>query len=94
MWDLPGPGPEPVTPALAGGLPTSEPPGKPPGAFSNGLMHTVFGFINFYIKKNKASKVVVLFLDFIFLLKTKQNRGKKKLPDRCLDSLLENNCSN
>ena len=29
MWDLPGPGFEPVSPALAGGLPTTAPPGKP-----------------------------------------------------------------
>ena len=29
MWDLPGPGPEPVSPALAGGLLTTAPPGKP-----------------------------------------------------------------
>ena len=28
MWDLPGPGLEPVTPALAGGFLTSVPPGK------------------------------------------------------------------
>ena len=28
MWDLPGPGLEPVSPALAGGLPTTAPPGK------------------------------------------------------------------
>ena len=28
MWDLPGPGPEPVSPALAGGLLTTAPPGK------------------------------------------------------------------
>ena len=28
MWDLPGPGVEPVSPALAGGLPTTAPPGK------------------------------------------------------------------
>ena len=27
-WDPPRPGPEPVSPALAGGLPTTEPPGK------------------------------------------------------------------
>ena len=30
MWDLPGPGHEPVSPALAGGFPTTAPPGKPP----------------------------------------------------------------
>ena len=28
MWDLPGPGIEPVSPALAGGFFTTEPPGK------------------------------------------------------------------
>ena len=35
MWDLPGPGIEPVSPALAGGFFTTEPPGKPPGLFWN-----------------------------------------------------------
>ena len=30
MWDLPGPGLEPVSPALAEGFPTTAPPGKPP----------------------------------------------------------------
>ena len=29
MWDLPGPGHEPVCPALAGGFLTTAPPGKP-----------------------------------------------------------------
>ena len=29
MWDLPGPGLEPVSPALAGGFLTTEPPRKP-----------------------------------------------------------------
>ena len=28
MWDLPGPGIEPVSPALAGGFLTTVPPGK------------------------------------------------------------------
>ena len=30
MWDLPGPGLEPVSPALAGGFLTTAPPGKLP----------------------------------------------------------------
>ena len=30
MWDIPGPGLEPVSPALAGGFLTTAPPGKPP----------------------------------------------------------------
>ena len=29
MWDLPRPGLEPASPALAGGFPTTAPPGKP-----------------------------------------------------------------
>ena len=29
MWDLPGPGLEPMSPALAGGFLTTVPPGKP-----------------------------------------------------------------
>ena len=33
MWDLPRPGPEPVSPALAGRFSTTAPPGKPPRYF-------------------------------------------------------------
>ena len=33
MWDLPGPGLEPVSPALAGGFLTTAPPGKFLGYF-------------------------------------------------------------
>ena len=33
MWDLPGPGLEPASPALAGGFLTTAPPGKPDAAF-------------------------------------------------------------
>ena len=32
MWDPPRPGLEPASPALAGGLSTTAPPGKPPNA--------------------------------------------------------------
>ena len=35
MWDLPGPGLEPVSPALAGGFLTTAPPGKLPKLFYN-----------------------------------------------------------
>ena len=34
MWDLPGPGLEPVSPALAGGFSPTVPPGKPHCIFS------------------------------------------------------------
>ena len=33
MWDLPGPGIEPVSPALAGGFLTTAPPGKPESSY-------------------------------------------------------------
>ena len=33
MWDLPGPGHEPMSPALAGGFLTTAPPGKPKTLF-------------------------------------------------------------
>ena len=33
MWDLPGPGLEPVFPALAGGFLTTAPPAKPNTTF-------------------------------------------------------------
>ena len=35
MWDLPRPGLEPVSPALAGRFPTTAPPGKPLKKFFN-----------------------------------------------------------
>ena len=38
MWDLPRPGLEPVSPALAGGFPTTAPPGKPCIFFNEGNM--------------------------------------------------------
>ena len=37
MWDLPGPGLEPVSPALAGEFLTTVPPGKPPNHTFNHL---------------------------------------------------------
>ena len=37
MWDLPRPGLEPVSPALAGGFSTTAPPGKPWAILSKGL---------------------------------------------------------
>ena len=40
-WDLPGPGLEPMSPALAGGLLTTAPPGKP----LNGWFYECFGIL-------------------------------------------------
>ena len=42
MWDLPRPGLEPVSPALAGGFSTTAPPGKPSMSFKYGLSDDEF----------------------------------------------------
>ena len=42
MWDLPGLGLEPASPALAGGFPTTAPPGKPYMTFRINLSHLIF----------------------------------------------------
>ena len=42
MWDLPGPGLEPVSPALAGGFLTTVPPGKPETLGVKGATSRVF----------------------------------------------------
>ena len=44
MWDLPGPGLEPVSPALAGGFLTTVPPGKP-----SKLFFVFCFFLKFYL---------------------------------------------
>ena len=44
MWDLPGPGLEPVSPALAGGFLTTAPPGKSPLNSFEGLREMPSGF--------------------------------------------------
>ena len=43
MWDLPRPGLEPVSPALAGRSSTTEPPGKPPDCCIFNDMKVAFG---------------------------------------------------
>ena len=53
MWDLPRPGLEPVSPALAGGFSTTAPPGKPPTSFDRLYFHhhstqNIFFFINLF----------------------------------------------
>ena len=46
MWDLAGPGLEPVSPALAGGFSTTAPPGSPSIEFYNTVLQfSVFSLI-------------------------------------------------
>ena len=46
MWDLPRPGLEPVSPALAGGFSTTAPPGKPKNFFDRPLLNHFIGQTN------------------------------------------------
>ena len=43
MWDLPGPGMEPVSPELAGGFFNTEPPGKSYFFLLDVMFHAVLG---------------------------------------------------
>ena len=49
MWDPPAPGPEPVSPALAGRLSTTAPPGKPTSALLKTLQW-LFLFLRVMLK--------------------------------------------
>ena len=49
MWDLPGPGLEPMSPALADGLSTTAPPGKPPSLIFDFVRDTV---LEVFIRKH------------------------------------------
>ena len=51
-WDLPRPGLEPVSPALAGGFSTTAPPGKPPDTFLIQAYHgDIVGLVPDYCNK-------------------------------------------
>ena len=49
-WDLPGPGIEPVSPALAGGFPTTAPPGKSSHSILNSPFELLLGLNSFFFK--------------------------------------------
>ena len=70
MWDLPGPGIEPVSPALAGGFLTTEPPEKSQGSFFSKqlfyMVHTIWGKIKLLPPLN-CFGTLVKFLFFICL---------------------------
>ena len=55
MWDLPGPGIEPVSPALAGGFLTTAPPGKS----LNDILLTVYTIQIYMDKASSGSWVTV-----------------------------------
>ena len=60
MWDLPRPGLEPVSPALAGRFSTTAPPGKPDNSFLNGMSLQLAGHMGYlapihYLTTNSPS---------------------------------------
>ena len=66
MWDLPGPGLEPVSPALAGGFLTTEPPGKPQKSFISRMWLAFLAYISvgqFWPTSRQHYKVSVAFDD-------------------------------
>ena len=60
MWDLPGPGLEPVSPTLAGGFLTTVPPGKP-RPFLCVRYNDIRKYILYFV-------FYAIFLNFIFLI--------------------------
>ena len=68
MWDLPGLGHEPVSPALADGLSTSAPPGKPISLL--------------FSKSSKASQLVGGFILLPGVWLTRKNMSFRVRPNR------------
>ena len=56
MWDLPRPGLEPVSPALAGRFSTTAPPGKPPFFFKNIFIGVGAAFVENIIEVSQKIK--------------------------------------
>ena len=56
MWDLPGPGLEPVSPALAGGFLTTAPPGKSPDYYFKGSLEKSAGTIHCPMQMQKETR--------------------------------------
>ena len=73
MWDLPGPGLEPVSPALAGGFLTMAPPGKPKSvhSFYNTTQPPKEMFHNFqslkYSKVHSKSLYIYLYIYILYM---------------------------
>ena len=61
MWDLPRPGLEPVSPALAGRLSTTAPPGKPLKLVLCGLVAAVHGTSGFMATSSGRNHFLLIF---------------------------------
>ena len=67
MWDLPGPGLEPVSPASAGGFLTTAPPGKPDTLFIALLCHLLLSAISAERIKGKIT-VFLIYINIYYML--------------------------
>ena len=91
MWDLPGPGLGPVSPALAGGFLTTAPPGKP-GSWS---IFKSGSFLCFHcVHIIKCTAVRLFFLLFVLLKLRSITKVGQKIEEHGLNSSFINNHSN
>ena len=63
--DLPNPGIEPMSPALAGGFFTTEPPGKPLSKFTTQINHSINKFLRAEHAKQRR-EIYALLVEFYF----------------------------
>ena len=79
MWDLPGPGLEPVSPALAGEFLTTAPPGKPLQFNFNLNINAMFQASEFWDLVNKpellSTAFLVLYIGLIVAVKSLDYSG-------------------
>ena len=79
IWDLPGSGIEPMSPALAGGLFTTRPPGKPPVTFYNGKFVPIDSLTHFPLAHLCNHKSVSCIYELCFCLYFKDSTCKWNL---------------
>ena len=74
MWDLPGPGLESVSPALAGGFLTTVPPGKPKGQLILIMFYLTQHIQNIILStSNQCKKLLMRYFTFFFFVLTHPN---------------------
>ena len=76
--DLPNPGIEPTSPALAGGFFTTEPPGKPLCKFTTQINHSINKFLRVEHVKQRT-EIYVLLIEFYLQEEESRNRETPSL---------------
>ena len=78
MWDLPRPGLEPVSPALAGRLSTTAPPGKPYRQFLQSIQGTDHSNLMQIVPENKKRTCPNSFYEVRKSLMPKSNKNEMR----------------